>query len=134
VLVVNRFRVGSDDGAEGDGRDPRDPVPAEVAEEFAARGRAALAAFAGCAGFVSGRLGRAADDPRWWCLVTSWQSVGAYRRALSSWQVKLDAAPLLADSVEEPSAYEVLATTDGGPVETAGSDRSAGPGGAGRSR
>jgi hypothetical protein len=126
VLVVNRFRVGGGDGPDGDARDPRDPVPAEVAEEFAARARTALAAFAGCAGFVSGRLGRAADDPRWWCLVTGWESVGAYRRALSSWQVKLDAAPLLADSVEEPSAYEVLATTDGGPVETAGSDRAAG--------
>jgi hypothetical protein len=129
VLVVNRFQVGGE--SDGDARDPRDPVPAEVAEEFLARGRAALAAFAGCAGFRSGRLGRAADDPRWWCLVTSWESVGAYRRALSSWQVKLDGAPLLADSVEEASAFEVLASTDGGPVETAGSDR-AGSSGAGR--
>jgi hypothetical protein len=131
VLVVNRFLVG------GDGGDARDPVPVEVADEFAARGRAALAAFASCAGFGSGRLGRAADDPRWWCLVTSWESVGAYRRALSTWQVKLDAAPLLAGSVDEPSAFEVLASTDGGAVETAGSDRAGGPAGpaaAGRSR
>lgn len=126
MLVVNRFEVGGGDG-EGDARDPRDPVPAEVVEEFTARATAALAAFAGCAGFQSGRLGRAADDPRWWCLVTGWESVGAYRRALSTWQVKLDGAPLLADSVDEPSAFEVLASTDGGPVETAGSDR-AGPG------
>ncbi|MGA8115227.1 MAG: hypothetical protein WCA46_16305, partial [Actinocatenispora sp.] len=77
-----------------------------------------------CRGFAGGQLGRAADDPSSWCLVTRWESVGAYRRALGNYQVKLAATPLLAEAVEEPSAFEVL--TDVGPdgqVRTAGSDR-----------
>jgi hypothetical protein len=56
--------------------------------------------------------------------VTEWESVGAYRRALSSYDVKLHATPLLARSLDEPSAYEVLAEAAvGGSVTVAASDR-----------
>ena len=41
-----------------------------------------------------------ADDP--------WEDVGAYRRALSSYDVKVTAVPLLSRAVDEPSAYEVV--------------------------
>lgn len=119
MLVVNRFRVGSRDG---DGRDGQDGAD-DAAEGFADRAREALAAFAECLGFVDGRLGRAADDTSWWCLITRWESVGAYRRALGSFRVKVAATPLLAEAVEESSAYEVLAYTDGGQVRTGSSDR-----------
>ncbi|WP_279582705.1 antibiotic biosynthesis monooxygenase [Fodinicola feengrottensis] len=50
---------------------------------FPERARAALDAFAACAGFERGRLGRAADDPTLWTVVTEWKSVGAFRRAPS---------------------------------------------------
>lgn len=121
MLVVNRFKVPGEGGT-GDERDPVG-VPDLATDPFPARARRALEAFAACRGFVDGRLGRAADDPTWWCLVTVWESVGAYRRALSSYDVKLHAAPMLSESVPEPSAYEVLAVTDGGPIREAGSDR-----------
>lgn len=109
VLVVNRFVVPSDQPSRSD--------------EFLARAYAAIRAFAACPGFVRARLGRAADDPRQWCLVTEWRSVGAYRRALSAYQVKLDATPLLAEAEPEPAAYEVLAASDGGEITVTASDR-----------
>ena len=60
---------------------------------------------------MTGRVGRAADDPTAWVLVTEWVGVGACRRALSAYEVKLKATPLLAQAADEPSAYEILAAT-----------------------
>jgi heme oxygenase (mycobilin-producing) len=102
---------------------------------FVERAHLALATLAARPGYQDGRLSRALDDPRYWCLVTDWESVGAYRRALSAFEVKLHATPLLAESVDEPSAYEVLASAaPGGAVVTSASDRAADPDGALRSR
>jgi hypothetical protein len=110
-LVLNRFVV--DD----------DRVTA-----FTDRAHAALAALAACRGYRSGRLTRALDEPDRWCLVTEWESVGTYRRALGAYDVKINATPLLAESLDEPSAYEELAgATPGGPVTTTASDRAAEP-------
>jgi hypothetical protein len=61
---------------------------------------------------VRGRVGRAADDPTAWLLTTEWEGVGAYRRSLSAYDVKVDAAPLLGLGRDEPSAFEILATED----------------------
>jgi hypothetical protein len=105
VLVVNRFVVAGDDG------------------EFRTRAAAALVALGARPGYVRGRLGRGYDDPTRWTLVTEWESVGAYRRALSAYDVKVNATPLLAESLDEPSAFEVLAEArPGGPVTTSASD------------
>ena len=62
-------------------------------------------------GFRSGRIGRAADDPSYWIMATEWEHVGAYRRALSAYEVRVHAVPLLSLAVDEPSAYEVLVST-----------------------
>jgi hypothetical protein len=119
MLVVNRFIVPTDEAADTD---------------FSDNATAALEVLAAQRGYVRGDLGRAYDDPSHWTLVTEWESVGAYRRALGTFDVKVHATPLLAQSVDEPSAYEVLARADpGGPVIRSDSDRSAagatGPGG-----
>lgn len=119
VLVVNRFLVSAARG-EVPGEDMAQP---DVERRFVARAHAAMRALGDCDGFLRARLGRAADDPRHWCLVTEWRSVGAYRRALSSYQVKLHATPLLAEAAHEPSAFEVLAACDGGELVTSESDR-----------
>jgi quinol monooxygenase YgiN len=89
MLVVNRFRV-----------------PEPEAEGFRADLEAARAALAVCAGFVDSRAGRNVDDPGLWVLTTQWEHVGAYRRALSSYDVKVHAVPLLSRAIDEPSAYE----------------------------
>jgi hypothetical protein len=91
VLVVTRFVV-------------------EPGDEAAFRGdaAAALKALSERPGWLGGRLGRATDDVRAWLLLTEWESVGAYRRALGGFDVKMHATPLLARAVAEPSAYETF--------------------------
>ena len=111
MLVVSRFAV-----------------PPERGEDFAVRARTALAALAAWPGYRRGQLGRSVDEPEYWCLVTEWESIGTYRRALSAYEVKVHATPLLAESIDEPSGYEVLARTDeSGEVVTATSDRAERP-------
>jgi hypothetical protein len=88
VLVVNRFR--SDD-----------PGLRHDLE-------AALAVLAAQPGCEDGRAGRNVDDPGLWVMVTRWADVGSYRRALSSYDVKVGAVPLLSRAIDEPSAYEAL--------------------------
>lgn len=87
----------------------RHTVAEDGAAAFLDRAQVALAAFAGCAGHLRGRVGRATDDPTLWVITTEWASVGAYRRALSSYAVKVDAVPVMYSAHDEPSAFEVLA-------------------------
>jgi hypothetical protein len=61
-------------------------------------------------GFLSGRVGRSVDEPALLILVTEWSGAGAYRRALSGYDVKVAFAGLMAYVVNEPSAFEVVAT------------------------
>ncbi len=64
-----------------------------------------LAALAAGPGFPDGELGRAADDPGLWALVTRWDGVGAYRRALSAAEVKIAGAPVWVHALDEPGVY-----------------------------
>ena len=81
-------------------------VRAEDAVSFRADAQAALDALAACPGHLRGSLGRNLDDEQLWVLVTEWEHVGAYRRALSAYDVKLRALPLLGRALDEPGAYE----------------------------
>ncbi|MFL6023806.1 MAG: antibiotic biosynthesis monooxygenase family protein [Marmoricola sp.] len=87
MLVVNRFR--GDDALRAD----LETAHATLAER---------------AGYVDGTLGRNVDDPGLWVLVTRWRDVGSYRRALSSYEVKLSAVPVLSRAIDEPSGYELV--------------------------
>jgi quinol monooxygenase YgiN len=91
VLVVSRFRV-----------------PVEEGAGFREEVTAAHSVLAERQGYLGGQVGRNLDDPSLWVLTTRWANVGAYRRALSSYEVKLHAVPLLSRAVDEPSAYEVV--------------------------
>jgi quinol monooxygenase YgiN len=104
VLVVSRFRV-----------------PLEQGETFRAELQDALDALAERPGHLAGTVGRNVDDPELWVLTTRWEHVGAYRRALSAYDVKLRAVPLLSRALDEPSAYEVV---DPGTVLNSDSPRS----------
>ncbi len=81
-------------------------VPADAADSFRTAADDLLALLAGLPGFVRGHLGRAADDRELWVVASEWEGVGAYRRALSSYDVKLRAVATLSQAIEEPSAYE----------------------------
>ncbi|HET9656814.1 MAG TPA: antibiotic biosynthesis monooxygenase family protein [Kineosporiaceae bacterium] len=83
-------------------------VPAGEAAEFQELCRAAVEVLVACPGCTGASAGPALDDPTLWVLSSSWESVGAYRRALSSYQVKLVAVPLMYRALDEPSAFESL--------------------------
>jgi hypothetical protein len=56
-------------------------------------------------GFRDGAVGRAADDDSLCALWTTWDGVGAYRRALSAPEVKIAGAPVWVHALDEPGAY-----------------------------
>ena len=94
LMVVSRFRV------------PERPEAAVA--QFRDAAQVALAALAARPGYVDGHVGRNVDEPDLWLLTTAWANVGSYRRALSAYDVKTTAVPLLSKAVDEPSAYETV--------------------------
>jgi quinol monooxygenase YgiN len=105
MLVVGRFRV--DDPAR---------------DEFVAGARCAVAVLAEQAGCTGASLGQSTDDANLFVIRSEWSGVGAYRRALSSFDVKMIAIPLLSTAIDEPSAYELVDhwTPDGQVVAASG--------------
>jgi quinol monooxygenase YgiN len=99
VFVLTRLRVREED-----------------AEELATQCAALLEALATRPGFLDAELGRAADDPALWALLTRWEGVGTYRRALSAAEVKIAGAPVWLHAVDEPGVY-VSDRAHGGPAE-----------------
>jgi hypothetical protein len=98
------------------------------APDFADRARAALAALAARPGYLRGSLGRSTDDPAAWVLLTEWENVGSYRRALGNYEVKLHATPLLAAALDVPGGFETLLdVAPGGAAVTHDSDRTGAP-------
>ena len=85
-------------------------VPAPQLPGFLAEARPALLALTAQPGCRSGSVGRCVDDPGLWVLATAWESVGAYRRALSAYDVKVSAVPLMYRAVDEPGGFEELIT------------------------
>lgn len=97
--------------------------------DFADRAVAALSALAARPGYVRGSLGRSTDDEAAWVLLTEWENVGSYRRALGAYEVKLHATPLLASALDVPSGFETLLdVAPGGAVASHDSDRAVPPG------
>jgi quinol monooxygenase YgiN len=91
VLVLTRFSV-----------------PPSEEESFRPSLEEALAVLAEQRGFLEGHLGRNVDDPALWVLQTRWEGPGAYRRALSAYDVKVRAWHTLGRALDEPTAYEVV--------------------------
>jgi heme-degrading monooxygenase HmoA len=100
----------------------RHQVPAGERADFLDHARDALAALADQPGYLSGCIAQSTDDADLFALETRWRDVGAYRRALSSFEVKMRAVQLLSSAVDEPSSFEVVVqrTTDGETVERSG--------------
>jgi hypothetical protein len=88
VFAVTRLRAHGADG-----------------EALAAAVAILLAELSARPGFRDGEFGRSADDPDLWALVTRWDGVGAYRRALSAAAVKIAGAPVWVHAVDEPGVY-----------------------------
>jgi quinol monooxygenase YgiN len=105
LLVVSRFRV--------------DDAGRATFLADAGRAVAALTAQPGC---LAASIGQSTDEPGLIAIRTEWSGVGAYRRALSAFDVKVNAIPLLSSAVDEPSAYELVHhwTPDGVTVAPSG--------------
>jgi quinol monooxygenase YgiN len=78
----------------------------DAAPDFAERAQQALTALAARPGYLRGTLGRSTDDASAWVLLTEWENVGSYRRALSSYDVRMASGMLMGAVVNEPTAYE----------------------------
>jgi quinol monooxygenase YgiN len=91
VIVVQRFRVHEHEMV-----------------AFRREAEEALAVLAQQRGFLDGQMGRNVDDPSLWLIQTRWEGPGAYRRALSAYDVKVRAWQLLGRALDEPSAYELV--------------------------
>jgi quinol monooxygenase YgiN len=96
LVVVSRFRV---------------DAPSRAG--FLAAADEALTVLASRPGCLAATLGQSTDDPELLLVRTEWEGIGAYRRALSSFDVKVSAVPLLSLAIDEPSAYESVRVWDG---------------------
>ena len=104
MIVITRYRV-----------------PSEDREAFLSEAAGAVRALSSRSGCRAVRVARAVDDGGLWVMQSEWDSVGAYRRALSAPEVKLLAVPLMYRCVDEPSAFEIrLDAVDGEVTEVAG--------------
>ena len=99
MLVISRYRV-----------DPADTAA------FLAEARTAVEVMSARPGCLSLRVGRAVDEPDLWVMQGHWESVGSYRRALGSREVKQHAVPLMYRCLDEPSAFEVRLEATAGEV------------------
>ncbi|MDO9486702.1 MAG: antibiotic biosynthesis monooxygenase [Actinomycetota bacterium] len=108
LLVINRFRVGSDQS-----------------ESFSANAQIALATLAESAGFIDGSIAQATDETDLRLIITRWTNVGSYRRALSRFEVKISAVPLLSQAIDESSAFEAVHSISEGISTSVDSGRAA---------
>lgn len=100
LLVQSRFRVTQD------------------RDEWFTRMRAALAVLAESTGFHRGWIGQATDDAELVTLTTQWEGIGAYRNALSRFEVKAEVIPLLSAAIDEPTAYEAVVVQEAGEAKS----------------
>lgn len=91
LLVVTRHQV----------------VPGTRAE-FLEQARDALAALGEQVGYLSGCIAQSTDDADLFVIESRWVDVGSYRRALSSFDVKMRAIPFLYGALDEPSSFEIV--------------------------
>lgn len=80
-------------------------VSPEGSEPFLQSLEAAHRALAACDGYVEGHIGSNTDEPGLIAMITRWRNIGSYRRALSNYQVKMVAVPILAQAIDEPGGY-----------------------------
>lgn len=89
-------------------------------DQFLERARAAVEVLGARPGFIRAQVGRALDEEHLAVLELEFDEVGSYRRALSSYEVKMNAVAFLSEALDEPSAFEVLhERTPSGATDTA---------------
>lgn len=82
----------------------------ESTEEWFKEAQRVLGIFQRQPGFDSAKICLALDSDTSGLIFLHFDTVGNYRRALSSYEIKLEATQFLLRAIDEPSAYEVLFT------------------------
>lgn len=108
LVVMNRFRVAEHEAA-----------------QFAEDSRVALATLAESVGFIDGLIAASTDEADLRLITTRWVNVGSYRRALSRFEVKMSAIPLLSKAIDESSAFEAVQMIANGETSDVTSGRAA---------
>ncbi|MEU5690540.1 antibiotic biosynthesis monooxygenase [Actinosynnema sp. NPDC020468] len=85
-------------------------------DEFTGRARRALELLTAQPGCRRGQLSRSTDDHEHFVLTVEFDSVVAYRRAMSPFDVREHVIPLLSRALPEPSAFEPLLLGEAGVV------------------
>ncbi|MCG8916982.1 antibiotic biosynthesis monooxygenase [Actinokineospora sp. PR83] len=86
-------------------------------EPFTARAERALGLLLAQPGCVRGLLVRSTEDAGSWVLTVEFESVAAYRRSLSPFDVRTEVIPFLAEAdTTEPAAFEVVVEAAPGSV------------------
>lgn len=90
-------------------------VPEEGKGRFLDRAEQALRLLTAHDGCSGGDLARATERDEAWVLTVRFDSVVAYRRAMSAFEVRESVIPLLSEArIDEPAAYESVVTASGG--------------------
>lgn len=95
VVIVTRFIVPDET-----------PDHRQNVADFVANGARLRTAFEARPGHVRSTLARSLEDPTRWVLVSEWTGVGAWRRALSAYDVRIEVMPFMALAENEPAVYE----------------------------
>jgi quinol monooxygenase YgiN len=82
--------------------------PATDPDSFRTDVERAIDALAARPGHIRSRLARGLDEPSRWVLISEWENVGSYRRALSSYDVKMASGVLMGAVIDEPTAFEAV--------------------------
>lgn len=88
--------------------------PSDDPDAFQADVERAIGALAARPGHLRTRLARGLEEPSSWVLVSEWENVGSYRRALSSYDVRMASGVLMGAVVDSSTAYESVVDSSGG--------------------
>lgn len=83
-------------------------VPQVELVDWLEAAKVAIAPLAGRPGCQGVSIGLATDQVDLISVVSRWDGVGSYRRALSNFEVKMHSIPFLSTAIDEPSAFEVV--------------------------
>ncbi len=69
-------------------------------------------------GFLSGELGQSTDSLEDFTVIHRWADVGAYRKFLSRYEVKLEVIPFLSTFTKDSVTVEIIMDSQSGQVES----------------
>jgi hypothetical protein len=94
-------------------------------DEWLREAERVLDLFSAKPGFQSAKVGLALDDDSTGLLILKFDSVGSYRRALSAYDIKVEATSFLSAARDESSAFEILIDVTNGKKTRYQSEKSA---------